>query len=112
MCLAQFLDILSLLIRVVEVRLPGMLRAIRLGKKGKRPDAPLDAKQDTLLLKDYPAAYNMAKAICQACPELGDDNVHYLGGQDERLIDHGDKYSGHIELDILSSPNSSESTRE
>jgi sister-chromatid-cohesion protein PDS5 len=49
MCLAQFLDILSLLIRVVEVRLPG--------------------KQDTLLLKDYPAAYNMAKAICQACPE-------------------------------------------
>ncbi|PTU17242.1 hypothetical protein P175DRAFT_0467004 [Aspergillus ochraceoroseus IBT 24754] len=38
-------------------------------KKGKRPDAPLDDKQDTLLLKDYPAAYNMAKAICQACPE-------------------------------------------
>ena len=38
-------------------------------KKGKRPDAPVDAKQDTLLLKDYPAAYNMAKAICQACPE-------------------------------------------
>lgn len=38
-------------------------------KKGKRPDAPLDAKQDTLLLKDYPPAYNMAKAICQACPE-------------------------------------------
>lgn len=37
-------------------------------KKGKRPDAP-DAKQDTLLLKDYPPAYNMAKAICQACPE-------------------------------------------
>ncbi|CAG8361775.1 unnamed protein product [Penicillium salamii] len=38
-------------------------------KKGKRPDAPVDAKQDTLLLKDYPPAYNMAKAICQACPE-------------------------------------------
>jgi sister-chromatid-cohesion protein PDS5 len=38
-------------------------------KKGKRPDAPVDAKQETLLLKDYPAAYNMAKAICQACPE-------------------------------------------
>lgn len=38
-------------------------------KKGKRADAPLDAKQDTLLLKDYPPAYNMAKAICQACPE-------------------------------------------
>lgn len=38
-------------------------------KKGKRADAPLDAKQDTLLLKDYPTAYNMAKAICHACPE-------------------------------------------
>lgn len=38
-------------------------------KKGKRADAPLDAKQDTLLLKDYPPAYNMAKGICQACPE-------------------------------------------
>ncbi|KAJ5256976.1 Armadillo-like helical [Penicillium angulare] len=38
-------------------------------RKTKRQDAVLDAKQDTLLLKDYPAAYNMAKAICQACPE-------------------------------------------
>ncbi|KAJ5990322.1 hypothetical protein N7522_010529 [Penicillium canescens] len=38
-------------------------------KKGKRPDKQVDSKQDTLLLKDYPAAYNMAKAICQACPE-------------------------------------------
>lgn len=40
-----------------------------LDKKGKRSDATVDAKQDTLLLKDYPPAYNMAKAICQACPE-------------------------------------------
>lgn len=40
-----------------------------LDKKGKRSDVPIDAKQDTLLMKDYPAAYNMAKAICQACPE-------------------------------------------
>ncbi|KAJ5488657.1 hypothetical protein N7539_003547 [Penicillium diatomitis] len=38
-------------------------------KKGKRAEAAFDAKQDTLLLKDYPPAYNMAKAICQACPE-------------------------------------------
>ncbi|KAJ5166035.1 hypothetical protein N7492_006331 [Penicillium capsulatum] len=38
-------------------------------KKGKRADVAVDAKQDTLLLKDYPPAYNMAKAICQACPE-------------------------------------------
>lgn len=38
-------------------------------RKGKRTDAPVDAKQDTLLLKDYPPAYNMAKAVCQACTE-------------------------------------------
>lgn len=44
-------------------------RVLENPKKGKRADAPVDAKQDTLLLKDYPAAYNMAKAICQACPE-------------------------------------------
>ncbi|KAJ5785425.1 uncharacterized protein N7503_010637 [Penicillium pulvis] len=44
-------------------------RALENPRKAKRSDAPLDAKQDTLLLKDYPPAYNMAKAICQACPE-------------------------------------------
>lgn len=38
-------------------------------KRGKKSDAPVDTKQATLLLKDYPPAYNMAKAICQACPE-------------------------------------------
>ncbi|KAJ9191466.1 hypothetical protein DTO021D3_9183 [Paecilomyces variotii] len=37
-------------------------------KKGKKAEA-IDSNQDTLLLKDYPPAYNMAKAICQACPE-------------------------------------------
>lgn len=36
-------------------------------KKAKK--TPHDAKQDTLLLKEYPPAYNMAKSICQACPE-------------------------------------------
>lgn len=38
-------------------------------KKGKRTEPVHDSKQGTLLLKDYPPAYNMAKAICQACPE-------------------------------------------
>lgn len=38
-------------------------------RKGKKPDTPIDAKQGTLLLKDYPPAYNMSKAICQACPD-------------------------------------------
>ncbi|EPS32859.1 hypothetical protein PDE_07820 [Penicillium oxalicum 114-2] len=44
-------------------------RVLDNSKKGKRVETPFDAKQDTLLLKDYPPAYNMAKAICQACPE-------------------------------------------
>lgn len=39
------------------------------GRKGKKSEAQVDEKQETLLLKDYPPAYNMAKAICQACPE-------------------------------------------
>lgn len=38
------------------------------GKRGKKSDAPVDTKQGTLLLKDYPAAYNAAQSICQACP--------------------------------------------
>ncbi|KAH8696692.1 putative sister chromatid cohesion and DNA repair protein [Talaromyces proteolyticus] len=37
------------------------------GKKGKKVE--IDVNQDTLLLKDYPSAYDMAKAICHACPE-------------------------------------------
>ncbi|PGH36027.1 sister chromatid cohesion protein PDS5 [[Emmonsia] crescens] len=37
--------------------------------KGKKNGAHVDAKQGTLLLKEYPPAYNMAKAICSACPE-------------------------------------------
>jgi sister-chromatid-cohesion protein PDS5 len=40
-----------------------------LNKRSKKADTPVDSKQGTLLLKDYPPAYNMAKAICQACPE-------------------------------------------
>ncbi|PGH15463.1 hypothetical protein AJ79_02440 [Helicocarpus griseus UAMH5409] len=39
------------------------------GSKSKKNGAPIDAKQGTLLLKEYPPAYNMAKAICSACPE-------------------------------------------
>ncbi|ODH46046.1 hypothetical protein GX48_07869 [Paracoccidioides brasiliensis] len=39
------------------------------GSKSKKNGAPLDAKQGTLLLKEYPPAYNMAKAICNACPD-------------------------------------------
>ena len=37
--------------------------------KGKKDGDVQDDKQGNLLLKDYPAAYNMAKAICTTCPE-------------------------------------------
>lgn len=37
--------------------------------KNKKHGPTVDTKQDTLLLKEYPPAYNMAKAICTACPE-------------------------------------------
>ncbi|KAI5298224.1 hypothetical protein KEM56_004233, partial [Ascosphaera pollenicola] len=38
-------------------------------KGGKKKNTSLDPKQKTLLPKEYPPAYNMAKAICSACPE-------------------------------------------
>ncbi|KIW40584.1 uncharacterized protein PV06_07769 [Exophiala oligosperma] len=37
-------------------------------QKGKKRGAQ-DTKQATLLVKDYPPAYNMAKALCTSCPE-------------------------------------------
>lgn len=39
--------------------------------KGKRTGAApnMDEKQSTLLLKELPPAYNMAKTICNSCPE-------------------------------------------
>ena len=37
--------------------------------KGNKTGEVQDDKQRNLLLKDYPAAYNMAKAICTTCPE-------------------------------------------
>ncbi|KAL4883454.1 armadillo-type protein [Aspergillus karnatakaensis] len=63
------------------------------GKKGKKADAPVDEKQETLLLKDYPPAYNMAKAICQACPE--------------RMTSHISLYFSNVIIDA--SPNANES---
>ena len=43
-------------------------RNIQEHAKGKKRDAQ-DAKQATLLLKDYPPAYNLAKSLCSICPE-------------------------------------------
>ncbi|KAJ5650346.1 uncharacterized protein N7484_004069 [Penicillium longicatenatum] len=77
---------------VVDTMLAQFLRVDPRGldnpRKAKRGDAPLDAKQDTLLLKDYPSAYNMAKAICQACPE--------------RMTSHISQYFNNVIIDASS----------
>jgi sister chromatid cohesion protein PDS5 len=59
---------------VVDVILSQFLRvdprsAQQAPGKVKKNAEVQDNKQGNLLLKDYPAAYNMAKAICTTCPE-------------------------------------------
>ena len=61
-------------------------------RRPRRGDAPVDAKQGTLLLKDYPPAYNMAKAICQACPE--------------RMTSHISQYFNNVIIDASASAKS------
>ncbi|KAE8355268.1 armadillo-type protein [Aspergillus coremiiformis] len=60
-------------------------------RRGKKTDTPVDAKQGTLLLKDYPPAYIMAKAICQACPE--------------RMTSHISQYFNNVIIDASASAN-------
>ncbi|KAL4968283.1 sister chromatid cohesion factor PDS5 [Aspergillus stella-maris] len=61
------------------------------GRKAKKPETKVDEKQETLLLKDYPPAYNMAKAICQACPE--------------RMTSHISQYFNNVIIDASSTAN-------
>jgi sister-chromatid-cohesion protein PDS5 len=51
---------------VVDIILAQFLRTSA-GAKTKNRDAQTDAKQSTLLPKEFPEAYNMAKTICNAC---------------------------------------------
>ncbi|KAF2804043.1 ARM repeat-containing protein [Mytilinidion resinicola] len=58
---------------VVDVILAQFLRAdprvmTSTGTKGKK-HVPIDEKQMTLLLKEAPPAYNMAKNVCNSCPD-------------------------------------------
>ncbi|KAL2829159.1 armadillo-type protein [Aspergillus cavernicola] len=61
------------------------------GRKGKKTETQVDEKQETLLLKDYPPAYNMAKAICQACPE--------------RMTSHISQYFNNVIIDASAAGN-------
>lgn len=60
----------SLPTRVVDIIVAQFLRAtIPATGKGKQNGDLVDDKQSTLLAKEYPAAYRMAKFICDSCPE-------------------------------------------
>ncbi|KHJ33148.1 putative sister chromatid cohesion and dna repair protein [Erysiphe necator] len=56
---------------VVDVIVAQFLRASALGgrKANEKRKEDLDEKQSTLILKELPAAYNMAKTICNSCSE-------------------------------------------
>lgn len=58
----------SLPTQVVDIIVAQFLRATTPGA-GRSKDAQTDEKQSTLLLKELPEAYNMAKTICNSCPE-------------------------------------------
>ncbi|TVY54635.1 Sister chromatid cohesion protein pds5 [Lachnellula cervina] len=56
--------------QVVDIIVAQFLRATTPGAgKSKHGEARADEKQTTLLLKELPEAYNMAKTICKSCPE-------------------------------------------
>jgi sister chromatid cohesion protein PDS5 len=58
---------------VVDIVLSQFLRVdprtVPTPTKGRKNAETQDEKQSNFLLKDYPPAYNMAKAICTTCPE-------------------------------------------
>ncbi|KAK0629770.1 armadillo-type protein [Bombardia bombarda] len=63
-------DALSLPAKVVDVIMAQFLRAAAPGgAKDKHDHVPLDDNQATLLLKEEPEAYQMAKSLCQQYPE-------------------------------------------
>ncbi|KAL8831282.1 MAG: hypothetical protein Q9191_000938, partial [Dirinaria sp. TL-2023a] len=64
----------TLPMEVIDIVVAQFLRADpralgALGMKGKKNGLIADERQTTLTLKDLPPAYNMAKTICNSCPE-------------------------------------------
>jgi sister chromatid cohesion protein PDS5 len=72
--LAIILDEVTLPQDVTDIIISQFLRvdpgsaSDQLSKTKKQSEAK-DGKQTTLILKDYPPAYNMAKSLCTSCPE-------------------------------------------
>jgi sister chromatid cohesion protein PDS5 len=91
--LAAVVDEVSLPPDVTDVIISQFLRvdapsAQEPGTRGKKHEAQ-DAKQGNLLLKEYPAAYNMAKSLCTSCPE--------------KMTAHITQYFGAVIVDATSS---------
>lgn len=57
MIMAQFLRVDSHILKTLS------------GKTKRHGVAPVDEKQSTLVLKEFPPAYNMAKSICNSCTD-------------------------------------------
>ena len=62
-------DAASLPAQVVDIIMAQFLRAAAPGGKDRSDHVPIDDNQTTLLLKEEPEAYQMAKNLCQSYPE-------------------------------------------
>ena len=54
---------------VIDVIIAQFLRVAAPGAGSGKTETAVDDKQSTLLVKEFPEAYNMAKTICNSCPE-------------------------------------------
>ena len=55
--------------QIVDVIIAQFLRASGPGAAKGKVEPQVDDKQSTFMLKELPAAYNMARTICNSCPE-------------------------------------------
>ncbi|PQE32263.1 hypothetical protein CJF32_00001018 [Rutstroemia sp. NJR-2017a WRK4] len=82
--------------QVIDIIMAQFLRAATPGGGKSKNDAKADEKQSTLLLKDLPEAYNMAKTICNECSEKMSRYVsQYFNEVMLEVSDGGSKANGH-----------------
>ncbi|QSZ30000.1 hypothetical protein DSL72_004518 [Monilinia vaccinii-corymbosi] len=96
-CLVTLVDEAQVLgPHVIDIIVAQFLRAATpFGGKSK-PGAKADDKQSTLLLKDLPEAYNMAKTICNDCPDKMSRYVsQYFNDVMMEVSTSGGKANGH-----------------
>lgn len=59
----------SLPSQVIDIIIAQFLRAVALGVGKSKQNGDVDVNQSTLMAKELPSAYRMAKFICDQCPE-------------------------------------------